>query len=1050
MGRIAGPSGGMRRGDPLSGALVGIAIALAALEVAPNQPSSGPETASASILAQISTATGAVTPPRTTPVLTPFPTPPPASAPLFNRADIAISSIQTDTLTFDPLTMVVTGAVEATIENRSTMGMTRTNISLPIEAVVTAFVDTDSDRIYDPTRDHYLGEGRGSSFESAEDYLGPGMSTVIQVRMPVGTRLPFRDAPISVHLELINAIELDPTDNVLDTGSICMYPAPRGPALPMPVEEWRWPPRGARINQPDSTRVSHSPLVADLDGDGWPEVVFVTRFSGSYGILRAIDGRDGSEKFTNSPSELTDVHTISMPAIGDVDGDGRPEIVAIGPGDTVRDVIIFGHDGSLEGRIEDVVPVRPFETGENGPYLADVDADGVPEIIVGSDVRHADGTRLVAESPSYFGQGGVVAADLQFDGRLDLISGPVAHTIMGGVFQRTWTAQSALDLENSTSRVALGAFPALTTGPFPSVAHVLAGGDVNLLDASGVIVQEFTFPADGEMPSARQGGPPLIADFDGDGEPEIAVAGEPYLAVYDTVDGRSISVASERTEDSSFGRLGSSAHDFDGDGKFEIVYAAERTMRIFRYTTGARILETVWSTARPSETNQEFPTIADVDADGRAEIIAGSDFGVGGVIVYGNPEWTGARRIWNQYDYHVDNILEDGSIPPVLRSGWREHGTFRASVPERGVRVAPDLTVSYPRLTGPDSTAGYSLTVRIGNAGGLTVGPDIPLLFMVDGVPLPGGTLLVDRALGPGQFADVTIPWIPEPGVDPLSRRLRVITNGDVVERGAIVDTDFRIRECRYDNNELDDVLGDVLGPSSPGTETPTPTSSATSTSPATPPSPTFGPLASLYLPVALAQICDFPGARLDIVLALDVSAGMRSSIGSPSAAGEGVTALLEARRDRGDRIGGVAFAADVIDSIRLDRETGSLLPWLTRLDALGTPKPGTAIHKGLREAARLLSGGAEPERKPMIVLITDGLEDRLSARESARAAESLRDAGVTVVAVAFGPAANRNAIVRLAGSEPAVRNAAGPADLGPALAELIDAASCVVAGAAP
>ena len=978
-----------------------------------------------------------------TPRPSPDPTMPPASSPLVDRADIVISNIAIDRLSVDPITLAAIGAVDVTLTNRSTLPLTRTVSSQPVEVIVTAFVDTDSDRALTVGRDHLLGQGRTPPGESAEDILGPGMSASIAIEWPPEASLPFRDAPISVALEIVNAQELDPTDNVLDTASACMLAASSSDSGFAPTEEWRWPSGRAAISEPDSTRVSHPPLVADLDGDGWPEIVFVTRISGASGILRAVDGRDGSEVFTVSPSPDTDVHTISMPAIGDVDGDGRPEIVAIGPGDSVRALLIFGHDGTLQERIEDVIQVRPFETGENGPYLVDFEADGVPEIVVGGEILRADGSRPVDMERDELGHGGIVVADLQFDGVLDLISGPLAHAIVDGRVERTWTAQNPTDLERSTSRVAIGAFPAFSSGPHPLVVHVLSGGDANVLDASGRLVRSFSFPGSGGPPSARQGGPPLVADFDGDGEAEIAVAGQPFVVVYDVEAERPISVASETTEDSSFGRLGATAHDFDGDGAFEIVYAGERDLRIFAYSVGARSLQTIWSAGRLSETNQEYPTIADVDADGRAEIIAGSDFGRGGITVYSHPEWTGARRIWNQYDYHVDNIREDGAIPARARTGWREHGTFRASVPERGVRVAPDLTVSTLRLDGPDPTGIYSLTVLIGNAGGSMVGPDIPVEFEVDGNPLPGGQITLDRALGSGGSWRVAAPW--RPGGDPLESRVRVVVNPEALG-GDVAETLLPFRECRYDNNVLDVIVGDVAGPLAPTTATATPDGSTPSPTP-TPTStgPTARPPARAFLPLALAERCDRTTPALDLVIVLDLSAGMRRILDPPSAARDAFAALIDARSGLGDRFAGVAFAADVVDWVALDSSPDGLMAWLSALDAHGRPAPGTAIHVGLRRAQTILDAGTGTAsgRRPTIVLISDGLEDRSSARESRRAADSIRAAGIDLVAAAFGPAADRPALIRLTGRATAVGDAGDVVALSERLPGLIATAAC-------
>ena len=41
--------------------------------------------------------------------------------------------------------------------------------------------------------------------------------------------------------------------------------------------------------------------------------------------------------------------------------------------------------------------------------------------------------------------------------------------------------------------------------------------------------------------------------------------------------------------------------------------------------------------------------------------------------------WIPARRIWNQYSYHVTNVREDGTIPPVMKKSWENLNTFRVN-----------------------------------------------------------------------------------------------------------------------------------------------------------------------------------------------------------------------------------------------------------------------------------------------------------------------------------------------------------------------------------
>ena len=77
------------------------------------------------------------------------------------------------------------------------------------------------------------------------------------------------------------------------------------------------------------------------------------------------------------------------------------------------------------------------------------------------------------------------------------------------------------------------------------------------------------------------GGPPNIADFDGDGVPDIGTAGgNNYVVVqYDGVQLTQLWQAD--TKDGSSQRTGSSVFDFDGDGRSEVIYGDEWYLRIY-------------------------------------------------------------------------------------------------------------------------------------------------------------------------------------------------------------------------------------------------------------------------------------------------------------------------------------------------------------------------------------------------------------------------------------------------------------------------------------
>ena len=291
------------------------------------------------------------------------------------------------------------------------------------------------------------------------------------------------------------------------------------------------------------------------------------------------------------------------------------------------------------------------------------------------------------------------------DGIPEIVAGRTAYRANGDIY---WDHP-----ELSDGWIAVADFD---DDPFPEVVLV-ANGNVFLFEHSGEI-QWGPVPID---PGAT-GGPPLVADLDNDGKPEIGVAGRQR---YQVLEHTGVIKWSVPVSDTSSEITGSSAFDFEADGFSEVVYADERRLRVFDGTDGTVVFETEIGSA----TRLEYPIVADVDVDGKAEIVVvANEFNnpipLAGIFVYGTPSerWVPTRSIWNQHTYHITNINEDGTIPARESNNWELFNNYRQNVLIDGcVYALPDLTASFVRkeTVGSDVV----LTGRIGNGGGNAAGP---------------------------------------------------------------------------------------------------------------------------------------------------------------------------------------------------------------------------------------------------------------------------------------------------------------------------------------
>lgn len=353
-----------------------------------------------------------------------------------------------------------------------------------------------------------------------------------------------------------------------------------------------------------------------------------------YGVVRIIDGRTCEPQATISSPTV--VASASL-ALGDLGGmDTTPEIVGA------------RSDGGLvawEKRTTGwQVMWQTTSTFADtlcdwaGPSIHDLDNDGIPEILFYGNVYNGQTGAAIDETLGAtvdgIGQGYIpIAADVDGDGAVDLITGNMIYT--WDTANRRWITKYPLTGGNGFVAVAdFGTFPASGTddrATLDGIAEVttIVSGVASVWNLAGRRV----FTANLVGPGAGYGGPPTIADFDGDGRVEFASAGAVTYNVFDpdcvgTPDPATCPSMSttgvlwtQPSQDSSSNKTGSSVFDFDGDGRAEVVYGDECFTRVYDGVSG----KVVYSRYRTSCTWYENPLVVDADADFNAEIVSTSN-----------------------------------------------------------------------------------------------------------------------------------------------------------------------------------------------------------------------------------------------------------------------------------------------------------------------------------------------------------------------------------------------------------------------------------------
>ncbi len=398
---------------------------------------------------------------------------------------------------------------------------------------------------------------------------------------------------------------------------------------------------------PGGGAIEATPAAADLDNDGWPEVVVAVLASynvaGEYngGVVVLDHGgtlRPGWPRITLDNNR--DGHPdggSSSPALGDLDGDGDLEIVAAS---LDMRVYAWHHNGEMVAGW----PRFVAETVFSSPALADLDDDGCLEVIIGVQahdyppmglhdggylhVYRGDGSEQPG-FPRYVDQtidSSPAVGDINGDGYLDIVVGT------GVWFQGKGFAIYAWDRSGNL----LPGWPVSTTGyvlSSPALGDIDGDGQLEVVIGSGscwrlsgtgcntgtlyalngdgsvvpgwpVVVQD-NFGVRGPLHWAS----PALANFDSDSQPEVFINHRCDTVVYDGNGTQLTHVGGSPSDGKPTIWMGNyscpfatpALGDIDNDGKLEIVRAGGDDP----YNAG-HVLVRVWE-SRPQAATVTWP-----------------------------------------------------------------------------------------------------------------------------------------------------------------------------------------------------------------------------------------------------------------------------------------------------------------------------------------------------------------------------------------------------------------------------------------------------------
>ncbi len=553
----------------------------------------------------------------------------------------------------------------------------------------------------------------------------------------------------------------------------------------------------AQLKWQSGTDVSMSatPVTADIDGDGTPEVIIAQRALTNNRII-ILDGTNGQEEL-QIPVAGVDAH--SYLAVADVDKDGTAEIFYYGGSTLTR----FEHDGTFTAsqNLAGSAIGWPETVG-----VADFDGDGSVEVYVSNTIFNADDLTVIAILPITTADAVLsVAADVLDDASCSNCEG--LELVMG---KRVYS----VDISNGMTTLEMESN--LDNG-IVSIADIDKDGDldgvVSVFNPSNIGSSSLIYGWDlqtnatiGQYDPGDNASPSTIADIDGDSQLEIVFKTSTDLVALEndfTLKWTTPSVEDDLNITSSV------AFDFDGDGDFEIVSRGEEAMEILDGTNGTIL----FTTPILSSTFAETPVIVDVDGDGLTEILvsgAASQFDVnnddGFVRAYTSSTfpWQTTRKVWNQNAYFNVNIQEDLTLPisqqqhhivgdnVVLNNFLAQHGQqlgADASINSVDVQCALDeLMVTLEVCNTGDNVLSYTTPITFYTSNP-TTGPTSGLATETLGVVVP-----IDSCT----FVQYTIPAQYD---DPV---FVVVNDDNSINLPYDLNSDFpvtNIGECDYSNN---------------------------------------------------------------------------------------------------------------------------------------------------------------------------------------------------------------------------------------------------------
>jgi hypothetical protein len=385
--------------------------------------------------------------------------------------------------------------------------------------------------------------------------------------------------------------------------------------------------------------------VADLNGDGLPDIA-VTNPRNAIVTVLLNNTSPGSSNVSFAPAVSVPIGASGyFQAIGDLNGDSRPDLVVISFSGNLSILLNNTPTGSLT---PDFADPQVFPTGDSPRSLAiaDINGDGSPDLIF----------------TNYFLNSASVLLNTTTPGASTVTFGDATSFMVG-----TGAALSAVGDVNGDGRPDLVVIHRTSYNATPGVSVLLN------TTAPGASTPSFADPL--SLPTGPAPGGLVIADLNGDGEPDVALTdydnnGTVRVFLNTTpVGANTPSFAPAQTFPSGLYPTYMTVGDLNGDGRPDLIVAngtGSGPLSVLLNTTpaGASTLSFGPVLTYPTGAYPHTPGIADLNGDGQPDLVVADTYD--GVSVWLN---TTAGNVSHNPSIATGTIIDDDAPVSIELAG---------------------------------------------------------------------------------------------------------------------------------------------------------------------------------------------------------------------------------------------------------------------------------------------------------------------------------------------------------------------------------------------